>query len=68
MRPKVKSNQFEISKRFENSFPLHGIFTTGNLEISNPFHKLFRLHGNFTVATYQTMYDSNAHAQMIAFN
>ena len=53
MRPKVKSNQLEISNRFENSFPFHGIFTTANLEISNPFHKLFRLHGNFAVATYQ---------------
>ena len=27
MRPKVNSNRFEISNRFEKSFRLHGYFT-----------------------------------------
>ena len=55
MRPEVSSNRFEISDRFENSFRLHGNFSTANLEISNPFKKLFRLHGDFTTATFQVI-------------
>ena len=52
MGPEVNSNRFEISNHFENSFRLHGNFTTANLEISNLFQKLFRLHGDFTAATF----------------
>ena len=37
MRPKVNSDQFEISNRFEKSFRLHGNFTTANLEIQTRF-------------------------------
>ena len=48
MRHEVNSNRFEISKRFEKSFRLHGNFTKANLEISNLFQKLFRLHGDFS--------------------
>ena len=55
MRPKVNSNRFEISNRFQNSFRLHGNFTANNLEISNCFQKLFRLHGDFTAVTFQTL-------------
>ena len=47
MRPKVKSNRFEISDRFEKLFRLHG--TVANLEISNRIQKLFCLHSDFTV-------------------
>ena len=43
MRPKVKSNWFETSNRFEKSFRLQGNFTRANLEISNLFQKLLRL-------------------------
>ena len=55
MRPKVSSNQFEISNRFEKLLRLHGNFTIGKLEISNLFQKLFRLHGDFTSKTFQTI-------------
>ena len=55
MKLEVKSNRFEISKRFEKSFCLHGNFTTANLEISNPFQKFLRLHDDFTAATFQTI-------------
>ena len=47
MRPKVKSNRFEISNRFEKLFHLHG--TAANLEISNRIQTLFCLHSDFTV-------------------
>ena len=52
MRPEVNSDRFGMPNRFEESFRLHGNFTTTNLEISNPFQKLFRLHGDFTAATF----------------
>ena len=48
MRPEVNSNRFEISKRVDKLFRLHGNFTAAKLEISNHFQKLFRLHGDFT--------------------
>ena len=52
MRPKVNTDQFEISKRFENSFRVNGNFTARNLKISSGFQKLLRLHGDFTAATF----------------
>ena len=49
MRPKVKSNRFEISNQFEKLFRLHGSSTAANLEISNRIQKLFCLHSDFPV-------------------
>ena len=41
MRPEVKSNQYQMSNRFEKSFRLHGNFNESNLEISNHFQIFF---------------------------
>ena len=41
MRPEVKSNQYQMSNRFEKSFHLHGNFNESNLEISNHFQIFF---------------------------
>ena len=52
VRPKVNSNRFEISNRFEKLFHLHNSFPAANLETSNPSQKLFPLNSGFTVATF----------------
>ena len=52
MRPKVNSNQLEISNRFEKSFRLHGNFTTANLRDLKPLVKIVPFHSDFTAATF----------------
>ena len=56
MRPEVNSNRFEISNRFEKSFPSHGNFTTVSKGGLNKKETQLNLCNIFSIFIFNRLY------------